>query len=317
MVPFFYRHDVPVCGRPERGTYGAPAGLLSPTDCASRNEDPQTRRPAGNKIEVARVPTLYFIGGDPGYLEGEDLGPQLTMFRSEANILCELDGIMCPTRTGGVAAYSTIEDGPSGWPEKDRAGSRFGVPWRRPTCSAEMLRSKRMDDKGSPANPYECDPDSGVGDALGGFCPSPLFGRGDKSDSFFEAENGTAFLEDPVALGHSVDDSFAHPLSTLALRTRAGRRHFHMTVYNATNVSATADPRSLVGRFRATRAAAVTFKEEPLVRDFIVRLTGCWCHSDLHMGEYCEYNTQREGAGLLRPSLALACVVAALALGLT
>ena len=180
-----------------------------------------------------------------------------------------------------------------------------------------MLRSKRMDDKGSPANPYECDPDSGVGDALGGFCPSPLFGRGDKSDSFFEAENGTAFLEDPVALGHSVDDSFAHPLSTLALRTRAGRRHFHMTVYNATNVSATADPRSLVGRFRATRAAAVTFKEEPLVRDFIVRLTGCWCHSDLHMGEYCEYNTQREGAGLLRPSLALAGVVAALALGLT
>ena len=43
------------------------------------------------------MPTLYFIGGDPGYLEGEDLGPQLTMFRSEANILCELDGIMCPT----------------------------------------------------------------------------------------------------------------------------------------------------------------------------------------------------------------------------
>jgi len=315
MVPFFYRHDVPVCGRPERGTYGAPAGLLSPTDCASRNEDPQTRRPAGNKIEVARVPTLYFIGGDPGYLEGEDLGPQLTMFRSEANILCELDGIMCPTRTGGVAAYSTIEDGPSGWPEKDRAGSRFGVPWRRPTCAAEMLRSKEMKDDGSAANPYECNPDSGAGDALGGFCPSPLFGRGDRGDSFFEAENGTAFLEDPVALGYSVDDSFAHPLSKKALRDKTGRKHFHMTVYNATNVSATADPRSLVGRFRATRAAAVTFKEEPLVRDFIVRLTGCWCHSDLHMGEYCEYNTQREGAGLLRPSLAL--ILMCVTLGLT
>ena len=172
-----------------------------------------------------------------------------------------------------------------------------------------------MDDKGSPANPYECDPDSGVGDALGGFCPSPLFGRGDKSDSFFEAENGTAFLEDPVALGYSVDDSFAHPMSKNALASKFGRKHFHMTVYNATNVSATADPRSLVGRFRATRAAAVTFKEEPLVRDFIVRLTGCWCHSDLHMGEYCEYNTQRGGAGLLRPSLALMCAV--LMLGLT
>ena len=263
------------------------------------------------------MPTLYFIGGDPGYLEGEDLGPQLTMFRSEANILCELDGIMCPTRTGGVAAYSTLENGPSGFPEKDRAGSRFGVPWRRPTCAAEMLRSKEMKDDGSAANPYECNPDSGAGDALGGFCPSPLFGRGDKSDSFFEAENGTAFLEDPVALGHSVDDSFAHPLSKRALFEKTGRKYFHMTVYNATNVSATADPRSLVGRFRATRAAAVTFKEEPLVRDFIVRLTGCWCHSDLHMGEYCEYNTQRGGAGLLRPSLALACVVAALALGLT
>ena len=178
-----------------------------------------------------------------------------------------------------------------------------------------MLRSKRMEDKGSAANPFECNPDSGVGDALGGFCPSPLFGRGDRGDSFFEAENGTAFLEDPVALGHSVDDSFAHPLSTLALRTRTGRRHFHMTVYNATNVSATADPRSLVGRFRATRAAAVTFKEEPLVRDFIVRLTGCWCHSDYHRGEYCEYNNEPDGAGLLRPSLAL--ILMCVTLGLT
>ena len=85
---------------------------------------------------------------------------------------------------------------------------------------------------------------------------SPLFGRGDRSDSFFEAENGTAFLEDPVALGYSVDDSFAHPMSKNALASKFGRKHFHMTVYNATNVSATADPRSLVGRFRATRAAA-------------------------------------------------------------
>ena len=124
-----------------------------------------------------------------------------------------------------------------------------------------MLRSKRMEDKGSAANPFECNPDSGVGDALGGFCPSPLFGRWAESDSFFEAENGTAFLEDPVALGHSVDDSFAHPLSKRALFEKTGRKHFHMTVYNATNVSATADPRSLVGRFRATRAAAVTFKD--------------------------------------------------------
>ena len=313
MVPFFYRHDVPVCGRPEKD---ATTGLLSPVDCAAPlNGDPLIRRPDGDKKEVVRVPTLYFIGGDPGYLEGEDLGPQLTMFRSEANILCELDGIMCPTRTGSVAAYSTLEDGPSGWPEKDRAGSRFGVPWRRPTCAAEMLRSKEMKDDGSAANPYECNPDSGVGDALGGFCPSPLFGRGDRGDSFFEAENGTAFLEDPVALGHSVDDSFAHPLSKRALFEKTGRKYFHMTVYNATNVSATADPRSLVGRFRATRAAAVTFKEEPLVRDFIVRLTGCWCHSYYHRGEYCEYNNEPDGAGLLRPSLAL--ILTCVTLGLT
>merc|ERR1719181_1549456 len=109
MVPFFYRHDVPVCGRPEKD---ATTGLLSPVDCAEpANPDPLIRRPDGDKKEVVRVPTLYFIGGDPGYLEGEDLGPQLTMFRSEANILCELDGIMCPTRTGSVAAYSTLENG--------------------------------------------------------------------------------------------------------------------------------------------------------------------------------------------------------------
>ena len=53
------------------------------------------------------------------------------------------------------------------------------------------------------------------------------------------------------------------------------------------------------------------------MRDFIVRLTGCWCHTHYHRGEYCEYNNEPDGAGLLRPSLALACVVAALALGLT
>ena len=64
MVPFFYRHDVPVCGRPEKGTNGAPAGLLSPVDCASKSDDPLIRRPDGDKKEVARVPTLYFIGGD-------------------------------------------------------------------------------------------------------------------------------------------------------------------------------------------------------------------------------------------------------------
>ena len=121
-----------------------------------------------------------------------------------------------------------------------------------------------------------------------------------------------------MALGYSVDDSFAHPLSKKALGDkdgRPGRKHFHMTVYNATNVSATADPRSLVGRFRATRAAAVTFKEEPLVRDFIVRLTGCWCHSHYHRGEYCEYNNEPDGAGLLRPSLAL--ILTCVTLGLT
>ena len=64
MVPFFYRHDVPVCGRPEKGTNGAPPGLLSPVDCASKSDDPLIRRPDGDKKEVARVPTLYFIGGD-------------------------------------------------------------------------------------------------------------------------------------------------------------------------------------------------------------------------------------------------------------
>ena len=64
MVPFFYRHDVPVCGRPEKGTNGAPPGLLSPVDCASKSDDPLIRRPDGDKKGGARVPTLYFIGGD-------------------------------------------------------------------------------------------------------------------------------------------------------------------------------------------------------------------------------------------------------------
>ena len=127
------------------------------------------------------------------------------------------------------------------------------------------------------------------------------------SDSFFEAENGTAFLEDPHSLGASVDDSAAHTLSK-----NADRRIYHMTVYNGTNVSSVAHRDSLVGRFRATIPNRVTFKQEPLVRDWIVRLTGCWCHSADYEGEFCEFLVMREAGCLLRPSLVLLFVVAAL-----
>lgn len=303
MVPFFYMHQVPVCGKPSRGIDVNNPGLLSRAFCLAGNTgDKENRRPTGNKYEDAYVPTLYFIGGDPGYLEGEDLGPQLTMFRSEANILCELDGIMCPSRTGDAAVYSTVEDGPTGWPDKDRSGSRFGVPRRRQTCNFELARGIKFADEVP-----ECAPDGGDGDDIGGFCPSPLFGRDAMSDSFFEAENGTAFLEDPHSLGASVDDSAAHTLSK-----NADRRIYHMTVYNGTNVSSVAHRDSLVGRFRATIPNRVTFKQEPLVRDWIVRLTGCWCHSADYEGEFCEFLVMREAGCLLRPSLVLLFVVAAL-----
>ena len=160
MVPFFYMHQVPVCGKPSRGIDVNNPGLLSRAFClAGDTGDKENRRPTGNKYEDAYVPTLYFIGGDPGYLEGEDLGPQLTMFRSEANILCELDGIMCPSRTGDAAVYSTVEDGPTGWPDKDRSGSRFGVPRRRQTCNFELARGIKFADEVP-----ECAPDGGDGD---------------------------------------------------------------------------------------------------------------------------------------------------------
>ena len=79
-----------------RGTYGAPAGLLEPDRLRLPERGPQTRRPARvQRSEVARVPTLYFIGGDPGYLEGEDLGHKLDVPAGEHHR--ELGGIMCPT----------------------------------------------------------------------------------------------------------------------------------------------------------------------------------------------------------------------------
>lgn len=59
------------------------------------------------EYDVSRVivPTLFFIAGDPGHLDGQKLAPSGDVYVSRAPILCEIDGHKCPSPDTKIIDY--------------------------------------------------------------------------------------------------------------------------------------------------------------------------------------------------------------------
>ena len=78
------------------------------------------------------VPSLFFIAGDPSFYSEADLRSQDRVFASRAPVLCEIDGLRCPTAFPN-ALLSTEEPGGRGEPSL-----RLGAPARRQTCAIDL-----------------------------------------------------------------------------------------------------------------------------------------------------------------------------------
>lgn len=265
MVPFWQIiPDAQVCETVQYNQYGFISG------CDALRGADSAEGPRTNRIVV---PALYFIGGDPGYLNGQKLSPSKDVYVSRAPVLCEVDGHKCPTKVradgGGLAVETFQYDGVD-----DSYRSR--VNW-----------------------------DGNNDKSRGGFCPDPMAACPDgnlatcsetqEQVTFYVAANNTGDLEYPGPQGYAPRYSIVNT-----------DNRFAYTVYNITEYgSDQRHPLSMAGMY------VHEDNETSYLQGFVARLEGCRCAENFE-GEYCE-SGPLDAARRLRPRAAAAALALLLA----